>query len=76
MHRRPKCDRNQGLRGYFGVYKIYLSLSGNVTFQGFMATRRMMAVFWVVAPHRLAESDRHFKGTYCLHPQRLTGIYI
>jgi hypothetical protein len=28
-----------------------------------------MTVFWDVAPCSLAETDRHFRGVYCIHHQ-------
>jgi hypothetical protein len=28
-----------------------------------------MAVFWDIAPCSLVDTDRHFRGTYCVHHQ-------
>jgi hypothetical protein len=34
-----------------------------------MAASRKMAVFWAVAPYRLIEVYRCFRGSHCLHLQ-------
>jgi hypothetical protein len=38
-------------------------------FQVVTATSMKMAVFWDVAPCSLIDTDRHFRGAYCLHHQ-------
>jgi hypothetical protein len=46
-------------------------------YQVLTAASMKMTVFWDIAPCRLAEIDRHFRGAYCLHHQgALTYVYI
>jgi hypothetical protein len=40
-----------------------------IRFQGLKAASMNMAIFWEVAPCILVETDRHFRGAYCLHHQ-------
>jgi hypothetical protein len=37
--------------------------------QVLMASSIKMAIFWGVAPCNLLDTDRHFRGAYCLHHQ-------
>jgi hypothetical protein len=43
-----------------------------VRFQVITAASMKMTVFWDIAPFSPVETDRHFRGAYCLHHQIIT----
>jgi hypothetical protein len=62
---------------YFIIF-LHKTLSGNMMFEFLTAVKMSMLVSWVVAPCRLTEVYRRFRGTCCLHhsPENLKSYMV
>jgi hypothetical protein len=53
----------------------YTELSSDEPTQNEPKKSLKMAIFWDVAPSSLVDTDRHFRGAYCLHHQGEKSLF-